>query len=52
MDVYSLTTLPVKMALFDFVWIGLLAMLIAVLATLYPSYKAANLDPIEGLRNA
>lgn len=52
MDIYSLTTLPVKMAASDFIWIGLVALIISIGATLHPAYKAVNVDPVEGLRNA
>jgi lipoprotein-releasing system permease protein len=49
-DVYHISTLPVKMEGFDLAVITLAAMCISLLATLYPSRKAARLDPAEALR--
>ncbi len=49
-DVYYLDHLPVHMRAGDFLWVGLAAMLISLLATVYPSLQAAKLDPIEPLR--
>lgn len=49
-SVYQLSSVPVKMELFNFVIISLCALLISFLATIYPSLKAAALDPCEGIR--
>jgi len=49
-DVYYLSHLPVKMKLFDFVVVSLSAIIISFLATIYPAWQAANLDPVEPLR--
>lgn len=49
-DVYYLSHLPVKMKLFDFVVVSLSAILISFIATIYPSWQAARLDPVEPLR--
>jgi len=49
-DVYYLSYLPVKMSLFDFTIVPAAAILITFLATLYPSWQAAKLDPVEPLR--
>ncbi|MEW6601086.1 MAG: lipoprotein-releasing ABC transporter permease subunit [Nitrospirota bacterium] len=49
-DVYYLSYLPVKMNLFDFTVVPAAAILITFLATLYPSWQAAKLDPVEQLR--
>lgn len=47
---YSTTTLPVKLAVMDVVLIGVCALVICFLATIYPSRQAARLDPAEALR--
>jgi lipoprotein-releasing system permease protein len=47
---YSTTTLPVKLAAGDVLLIGVSALVICFLATLYPSRQAARLDPVEALR--
>jgi len=49
-DVYHISTLPVKMEALDLVTIALSAIVISLVATLYPSRKAAGLDPAEALR--
>jgi lipoprotein-releasing system permease protein len=49
-DVYYLSYLPVKINLFDFMVVPAAAILISFLATVYPSWQAARLDPVEPLR--
>jgi lipoprotein-releasing system permease protein len=49
-DVYYIDTLPVVMQPELFVAVGGCAVLLCYLATLYPSWQASRLDPIETLR--
>lgn len=49
-DVYNLTTLPVKLEALDVAAIACSAIVISLIATLYPSRQAAKLDPSEALR--
>lgn len=49
-DVYYLSHLPIKMTLFDFVAVSLSAIAISFLATIYPAWQAAKLNPVEPLR--
>lgn len=49
-DVYYLSHLPVKMELFDFCVVSLSAIIISFIATLYPAWQAAKLNPVEPLR--
>jgi lipoprotein-releasing system permease protein len=49
-DVYYISHLPVKVDGLDFFLIALAAMGISFIATLYPSWQAARLDPAEALR--
>jgi lipoprotein-releasing system permease protein len=49
-DVYYLSHLPVKMNFFDFVTVSLSAVIISFLATIYPAWQAAKLNPVEPLR--
>jgi lipoprotein-releasing system permease protein len=49
-DVYYLSKLPVKMKITDFLVVSLSAVTISFLSTLYPSYSAATLNPVEPLR--
>lgn len=49
-DVYYLSKLPVKMKIIDFVVVSFSAIAISFLSTLYPSYYAAKLNPVEPLR--
>ena len=49
-DVYYLDHLPVIMKFSDFAAVAAAAMAISFLATVYPSYQAAKMDPVEPLR--
>jgi lipoprotein-releasing system permease protein len=49
-DVYYISHLPVKVLPFDLILVSVSALLIGFLATLYPSWQAAKLDPAEALR--
>ncbi len=48
--VYLIDRLPVKMQAWEFGLIAVVSLLISFLATLYPSWRAARLSPVEGLR--
>jgi lipoprotein-releasing system permease protein len=49
-DVYNIPTLPVRMEAADAMVIAVAALVICLLATIYPSWQAARLDPAEALR--
>jgi lipoprotein-releasing system permease protein len=49
-DIYYLSYLPVRMNLFDFTVVPAAAIFISFMATVYPSWQAARLDPVESLR--
>jgi lipoprotein-releasing system permease protein len=49
-DVYYISTLPVQIQSLDVLAIVGAAMAISFLATLYPSWQAARLDPVEAIR--
>jgi lipoprotein-releasing system permease protein len=49
-DVYGISTLPVRLETFDVTVIALAAVIISLVATIYPSRQAAGLDPAEALR--
>ncbi len=50
-DVYFLTKLPVEMQVQDFLLVIFSAVVLSLLAALYPAKKAAGLDPVEAIRN-
>jgi lipoprotein-releasing system permease protein len=49
-DVYYITTLPVRLEWLDIVLIALAAVVISFLATIYPSFQASKVNPVEALR--
>ncbi len=49
-DVYYISTLPVKVQWVDVVFVAVAAVVISLLATIYPSYRASKVNPVEALR--
>ena len=49
-DVYYIDRLPSQVNPYDVAWIVLTAILISLLATVYPAWRASRLDPAEALR--
>ncbi len=50
-EVYYLTHLPARLNWREVVQIVLMALALSLLATLYPSWRAARTDPVEALRH-
>ncbi|MBN1781744.1 ABC transporter permease [bacterium] len=49
-DVYFITSLPIRMQPSDFIVIGLAAIVLCLLAGVYPARRAASLDPVKAIR--
>jgi lipoprotein-releasing system permease protein len=49
-SVYYLTRLPAEINPHETAGIVVMALVLSVIATLYPSWKASRLDPVEALR--
>lgn len=49
-DIYALDTLPVQVEPYMVALVGVSAVAISLLATLYPAHAAGRLDPVEALR--
>ena len=49
-EIYFLSHLPTRIETFDVVSVVLMSLGLSLLATLYPSWRAARLDPVEALR--
>ncbi|RDD62139.1 lipoprotein-releasing ABC transporter permease subunit [Ferruginivarius sediminum] len=49
-EIYFLSNLPAKVDPNEVVSVVLMALALSLLATLYPSWRAARLDPVEALR--
>lgn len=48
--VYHISELPVRLNPWEFLLTALFALIVCLLATLYPSIKASSQNPVEGLR--
>ena len=49
-ELYFLSQLPAKMDIGETVMVILMALALSFLATLFPAWRAARLDPVEALR--
>jgi lipoprotein-releasing system permease protein len=49
-EVYFLSHMPAKMDPNEVVAVALMSLTLAFLATLYPAWRAARIDPVEALR--
>jgi lipoprotein-releasing system permease protein len=49
-QVYPLSFVPFEPRWTDGVWIAAAAMIVSLVATLYPAYSATRIDPVESLR--
>jgi len=47
-----LSNMPVKLDLWQIIGVAVMALTLTFLATLYPSWRAASLDPVEALRDS
>ncbi len=50
-EVYYLTHLPAKLEMGNVVQVVIMALVLSLVATLYPSWRAARTDPVEALRH-
>lgn len=49
-ELYYLSQMPASMDMGEVATVVIMALVISILATLYPSWRAAQLDPVEALR--
>ncbi len=49
-DIYYIQTIPVKIFPRDIIFVALSALLISLVSTIYPSFKASRINPAEALR--
>ena len=49
-EIYFLSRLPAKVEAYDVMMVVALSFVLSFLATLYPSWRAARLDPVDALR--
>lgn len=50
-NVYQVDHLPIRIDALEWTWVGLCALSISFLSTLYPAFKASQLEPSEGIRH-
>ncbi|MBI5116375.1 lipoprotein-releasing ABC transporter permease subunit [Candidatus Poribacteria bacterium] len=48
--IYYFDKIPVDTSIFDTLWIGGSALILSLLASLYPAWQASRLNPVEALR--
>ena len=49
-DVYAVTTIPTDLHIRNVVWIAVAALVLTLLATVYPALRASRVSPAEALR--
>jgi lipoprotein-releasing system permease protein len=49
-DIYFISDFPSDLQLGDVLWVGLISLLLAGVSTIYPSSRAASINPVEALR--
>jgi lipoprotein-releasing system permease protein len=49
-EVYAITTIPTDLHVGNVLWIGVAALVLTLLATVYPALRAARVSPAEALR--
>jgi lipoprotein-releasing system permease protein len=49
-DVYAVTSVPTELQVSNVVWIATAALVLTLLATLYPALRASRVPPAEALR--
>ena len=50
-DIYFISSLPSDVRIGDVITVGLMAFMLSLVATLYPSWRAAKVQPAEALRH-
>ncbi|HUC71135.1 MAG TPA: lipoprotein-releasing system transmembrane subunit LolC, partial [Stellaceae bacterium] len=49
-EIYFFTRIPARIDVSEVATVVIMALALSFLATLYPSWRAARLDPVEALR--
>ena len=49
-DIYYLSEIPVKIVSGDIIFIAIFSLVLAILASLYPAWKASRLNPVDAIR--
>lgn len=50
-ELYFLSELPARLELSETLSVAMMALILSFLATLYPAWRAASLDPIDALKS-